>query len=357
MVLEQELLPYSDLAARLPVDGRACVSEQRAVPLSDDGCACWLCSRCGRLPDRARASRAAQGGRHHLSRRRRTASRELFRTSPRRVWAIARLAIKESIRRRVIVALVVYVVILLFASWFLQTDYREPGKLFFSFVLTATTYLVLLIALLLSAFSLPNDFKIEDDLHGRHQAGPGGRHRAGPHPRLHDRRHGAAGDHGRRAATVFVWRMLDHTHAVEVGNAGERRRRRTARSIGKKGRTTRNQYHRHEVEIYRRRHRPGAHRPTSTSTRSRATSAAAKPCTRSAARTACCGPACRSTASCGSSIAKASTWPRASASAASGRIAASSKAARRRPRSGRSAASTSRCSRTDEERRRCCRWN
>ena len=45
---------------------------------------------------------------------------ELFTTSPRRVWAIARLAIKESIRRRVIVALVVYVVILLFAGWFLQ---------------------------------------------------------------------------------------------------------------------------------------------------------------------------------------------------------------------------------------------
>ena len=38
---------------------------------------------------------------------------ELFRTSPRRVWAIARLAVKESIRRRVIVALAVYVVLLL----------------------------------------------------------------------------------------------------------------------------------------------------------------------------------------------------------------------------------------------------
>ncbi|HVT29047.1 MAG TPA: ABC transporter permease, partial [Lacipirellulaceae bacterium] len=85
--------------------------------------------------------------------------RELFRTSPRRVWAIARLAIKESIRRRVIVALAVYVVILLFAGWFLKTGYREPGKLFFSFVLVASTYLVLLIALLISIFSLPNDFK------------------------------------------------------------------------------------------------------------------------------------------------------------------------------------------------------
>src|SRR4249920_334282 len=84
---------------------------------------------------------------------------ELLATSPRRVWALARLAIKESVRRRVIVALAVYVVVLLFAGWFLQTGYREPGKLFFSVVLTATTYLVLLIALLVSAFSLPNNFK------------------------------------------------------------------------------------------------------------------------------------------------------------------------------------------------------
>ncbi|MDZ4248407.1 MAG: hypothetical protein U1D32_04005 [Patescibacteria group bacterium] len=41
----------------------------------------------------------------------------------------------------------------------LRTGYREPGKLFFSFVLMTSTYLVLLIALLLSVFSLPNDFK------------------------------------------------------------------------------------------------------------------------------------------------------------------------------------------------------
>src|SRR3954470_8134216 len=68
--------------------------------------------------------------------------RELFRTSPRRVWAIARLAIKESIRRRVIVALVIYIVILLFSGWFLQTGYREPGKLFFSVVLGWTTFLI-----------------------------------------------------------------------------------------------------------------------------------------------------------------------------------------------------------------------
>ena len=85
--------------------------------------------------------------------------KELFDSSPRRIWAIAALAVKESWRRRVIVALAVYFVILLFANWFLNPDTQQPARLFLSFVLAAATYLVLGVALLLSAFSLPNDFK------------------------------------------------------------------------------------------------------------------------------------------------------------------------------------------------------
>ena len=88
-----------------------------------------------------------------------TGFRELFSMSPRRVWALALLAMKEAWRRRIVVSLVLYLVILLFASWFLKTDNQEPAKLLLSFVLMATTYLVLGIALLLSAFSLPADFK------------------------------------------------------------------------------------------------------------------------------------------------------------------------------------------------------
>lgn len=89
----------------------------------------------------------------------RNGAKELFFISPRRVWALARLAIQESIRRRVVVVLVVYLLILLFAGWFLQTNYPEPARLYFSFVLTATSYLVLILALLMSAFSLPGDIK------------------------------------------------------------------------------------------------------------------------------------------------------------------------------------------------------
>ncbi len=88
-----------------------------------------------------------------------TGFRELFSISPRRTWALTSLAMKEAWRRRVVVSLVLYLVILLFASWFLRTDNQEPAKLLLSFVLMATTYLVLGIALLLGAFSLPGDFK------------------------------------------------------------------------------------------------------------------------------------------------------------------------------------------------------
>src|SRR5688572_23821311 len=84
---------------------------------------------------------------------------EVIETSPRRIWALARLAIKESMRRRVVVALGVFFLILLFANWFLNTNVQDPARLFLSFVLTASTYLVLIVALLLSAFSLPGDFK------------------------------------------------------------------------------------------------------------------------------------------------------------------------------------------------------
>ena len=86
------------------------------------------------------------------------ALREMFDVSPRRIWAIAKVAIQEALRRRVLVAVALFVVLLLFAGWFLKTD-REPAKLYFSFVLTATSFLGLFIALLLAVFSLPNDFK------------------------------------------------------------------------------------------------------------------------------------------------------------------------------------------------------
>jgi hypothetical protein len=84
---------------------------------------------------------------------------DFLATSPRRVMAIARLAAKEAMRRRVWVSLVVFFVVLLYAQWFLDQGSEHPGKLHIAFVMTATSYLVLGLSLFLSTFSLPDDIK------------------------------------------------------------------------------------------------------------------------------------------------------------------------------------------------------
>ena len=84
---------------------------------------------------------------------------DLWSTSFRRIFAIARLAVQEAIRKRVIVVFAVFVLLLLFGGWFLDVESTHPARLYLSFVLTASSYLVLGLAMFLSAFSLPNDIK------------------------------------------------------------------------------------------------------------------------------------------------------------------------------------------------------
>lgn len=79
--------------------------------------------------------------------------------SLRRTLAMTMLAVRESIRRRVLITFAVFVVVMLLAGWYLDVKSDEPARLYLSFVLTASNYLVLLLALFLSTFSLPNDFK------------------------------------------------------------------------------------------------------------------------------------------------------------------------------------------------------
>jgi hypothetical protein len=86
-------------------------------------------------------------------------SRDGVRISPRRVFALTRLAIKESLRRRVLVVFGVFVLIMLFAGWMLDVENDHPARLYLGFVLTMSNYLVLALAMFLSAFSLPNDIK------------------------------------------------------------------------------------------------------------------------------------------------------------------------------------------------------
>lgn len=82
---------------------------------------------------------------------------DLVRISPRRVWAMTRLAIHEAIHRKVLITFGIFVVVLLFATWFLDANSIDRAKLYLSVVLTTTSYLVLLLALFLSVFSLPHD--------------------------------------------------------------------------------------------------------------------------------------------------------------------------------------------------------
>ena len=84
---------------------------------------------------------------------------DLAGTSARRVWALARLAVQESLRRNVLVVLAVFALVLLFAGWFLDPANPNPGKLSMGFVLGVTNLLVCLVTLLLAVFSLPADVK------------------------------------------------------------------------------------------------------------------------------------------------------------------------------------------------------
>ena len=86
-------------------------------------------------------------------------ARDLPKTSASRIYALARLAFQEAIRRKVLVLMAVFVVGLLFAGWFLDPKASNVARLYISFVMTGTSYLILLLGLFLSCFSLPNDIK------------------------------------------------------------------------------------------------------------------------------------------------------------------------------------------------------
>jgi hypothetical protein len=84
---------------------------------------------------------------------------DLLHTSPRRVLALSWLAVREAIRRRVVVVFAIFIILLLFAGWFLDPTSPNPAQLYLSFVLLATTYLMLILAGILSTLSLPEDIK------------------------------------------------------------------------------------------------------------------------------------------------------------------------------------------------------
>ena len=87
---------------------------------------------------------------------------DFLQTSPRRIYAIARLAAKEALRRKVIVvAFLIFVLLLLFGQWFMNGNTDKPEERFISTVMFGTQLLTLLTMMLVSAFSLPEDIRFK----------------------------------------------------------------------------------------------------------------------------------------------------------------------------------------------------
>lgn len=170
---------------------------------------------------------------------------DLVSISPRRVFALAWLAVQESLRRRVLVGFAVFLLILLFAGWFLDTNTNDPATLYLSFVLTATTYLVLLMALFLSVFSLPADMKSKTIYTIVTKP-------VRPGEIVLGRILGFALIGTLLLAIMgvvsyfFVVRLLNHDHEVEAASLVEIT---DSADGGVSGRTTLSQNHRHKVEI------------------------------------------------------------------------------------------------------------
>ncbi|MBA63484.1 MAG: hypothetical protein CMJ76_14095 [Planctomycetaceae bacterium] len=81
------------------------------------------------------------------------------RSSVRRTIGMTRLAIQEAIRNKVLIIFALFVVLLLFAGWFLDVQNDHPARLYLGFVISTSTYLLLALAMFVSAFSIPNDIK------------------------------------------------------------------------------------------------------------------------------------------------------------------------------------------------------
>lgn len=85
---------------------------------------------------------------------------DLPRFSFRRTFAITRLAVQEALRNKILIGFSVFLVVLLFAGLFLDiTSSDNPARVYLNFVLSMTNFLVLMMALFLSVFSIPNDIE------------------------------------------------------------------------------------------------------------------------------------------------------------------------------------------------------
>lgn len=91
---------------------------------------------------------------------------DVITQSPGRLFAIAQLTYRESIRRKTLWVLAVFVVLFMFAHWFLGSsgNSASAAKGHVMFVMSAIVWLLTPIAVILACWGLPNDIK-ERSLH------------------------------------------------------------------------------------------------------------------------------------------------------------------------------------------------
>jgi len=76
-----------------------------------------------------------------------------------RIWAIARLSIKEAVRSRVILVFSIMAAIFLFADWFVPYKPEDQVRNYVRVIYWSMTPLFLMTAALLGAFNIPNDVR------------------------------------------------------------------------------------------------------------------------------------------------------------------------------------------------------
>ena len=79
--------------------------------------------------------------------------------SLRRTMAMSYLAFQEALRQKVLVVFAVVGLLMMLGGWFLDVESEDPARLYLGNVLWGTNILAVLMAVLLSAFSIPNDIK------------------------------------------------------------------------------------------------------------------------------------------------------------------------------------------------------
>jgi ABC-type transport system involved in multi-copper enzyme maturation permease subunit len=88
--------------------------------------------------------------------------RELVLLSPRRIFAITQLTLRESIRRKALLVFVVFALLFMFGSWFISDPGERPemqATVHITFILKAIAWLSVPVVLLLACWGLPQDIK------------------------------------------------------------------------------------------------------------------------------------------------------------------------------------------------------